>query len=76
MRGLMDVTVHKITRWGSGPDGEELHQPRRPNARVKQRSACTRHKKYHGLSMLTIRFPNGMSAVIGAVSARNWDRTI
>ena len=69
----MDVSVHEITRWGSGPDGEGPNCPRRPLSYVKQRSVYCGHKKFHGLSMLTISYPNGMSTVIGIVSARNWD---
>ena len=67
---LMDVTVHHITRWDSGPDGETPDRQRRPNAHAKQRSVHTRYKKHRGLIMLTIRFSNGMSTMIGIVNAR------
>ena len=73
--GLMDVSVFEITRVGSGPVGEGTHQPRRPNWYIKQRSVCSAHKKFHGLSMLTVSFPNGMIAVVGVASSRNWDGT-
>ena len=69
--GLMGVTVYEITRWGSGPDGEEPNCPRRLMNYPKQRSVCCGHEKFHGLSMLTISHPNGMSVVIGIVSTRN-----
>ena len=71
VRGLMDVSVYEMTRFGSGPADEGSNQPRRPNTHIKQRSICANHKKYHGLSALTISFPNGMSTVIEIVSTRN-----
>ena len=57
--GLMDVSVIEVTLLGSGPDGEGPNRLRRPNAHIKQRSACTRHKKCHGLSILTQVFREG-----------------
>ena len=73
---LMDVSVFEVTRLGSGPDGKGPNCPRRPNAYIKQRHAHTRHKKYHGLSVLTISFPNRMNTVADVVSTRNWDGSI
>ena len=67
----MDVLVYEITRFACGPVDESSNQPRGPNAHIKLRSICTNHKKYYGLSTLTISFPNRMGIVIGIVSARN-----
>ena len=48
----------------------------RPNWSIKQRSVHTRHKKYHGLSVLTVSCQSGMGTVVDVVSSRDWDRTI
>ena len=72
----MDASVFEIIRFGSGPVDEGPNQPRRTNACIKQRSIYTNHKKYHGLSALTISCHNGMNTVVGIVSARNWDETL
>lgn len=74
--GLLDVSVHEICRLGSGPDREGLNSNRRPNAYVKQKCVYDGHHKYHGLSALTVSYPNSMSAVIGVVSARHHDSKI
>ena len=71
MCGLMDATEHTIARWKLGPHGEGENRPRRPNWFVKQRSVHSGHKKHHGLSVLTISYPNGMSTTVGVVSARH-----
>ena len=55
---------------------EGVNHPQIPNAYAKQRSICTRQKKCHGTSALTIRCPNDMSTVAGIVSTKNWDGTI
>ena len=71
--GLFDCCVHEICRLGSGPDGEGEDCERRPDWCVKQRSVCDGHHKFHGLKLLTISFPNGMSTVVGLVSSRESD---
>lgn len=76
MCGLLDVSMHRTCRVGSDPFGEGEGAPRRPNAYIKQRAIYDGHHKCHGLSALTISFPNGMSTVVGIASAREADLTI
>ena len=45
---LIDASVFGMIRFGSGPIDEGPNQPHRPNACMKQRSACTHHKKITG----------------------------
>ena len=71
--GLMDTCVHETCRVWSGPDGEGEDCPWRPNTNIKQRSVYDGHHKCHGISCLSVSYPNGMSTVVGLASARNWD---
>jgi len=73
---LLNMTVTKVCRLGSGPLEEGEGSEHRPDYYIKQRSIYDSHHKLHGLSALTISFPNGMSTVIGISSTRENDLAI
>ena len=74
--GMLDASVYETCRPGSRPDREGPNFPRRENWCIKQRDFYDGHHKYHGIKALTVSFPNGMSTVIGIVSARPHDANI
>ena len=74
--GLLDVTVTKVCRLGLGPLEEGESSEYRPDYYIKQKSIYNGHHKLHSLSALTISFPNGMSTVMGILSARENDLAI
>jgi hypothetical protein len=68
--GFMDCSIFEINTPGTGPVGDWINAPRRPFAYDIQRSVYTNFKKLHGLKLLSIVLPNGISVVWGPVSTR------
>ena len=73
---LMDTRVHETFRVGSGPDEEGDDFPRSPNSNIMKRSVHDGHHGFHGISCLSVSYPNGMSTVVDLASASNWDGTM
>lgn len=71
--GFIDCSIDRICRPYSGPDGDYIGAPRRPNEDIYQRSVYTGYKKCHGIKVETVLLPNGIMTLFGPVSARNHD---
>lgn len=71
--GFVDCSIDKISRPRSGPDGDYIGAPRKPQQDAIQRSVYTGYKKLHGIKVETVLLPNGISTIFGPVSARIHD---
>ena len=72
--GLIDASLYETNVCYSGPDGDYVNAPRRPEYALFQRSIFTGWKKKHGLKILTVYLPDGSSYVFGPNSIRRNDR--
>lgn len=71
--GFIDCSIDKICRPYSGPAGDYVGAPRKPDEDIYQRSVYTGYKKFHGIKVETVMLPNGIMTVFGPVSARIHD---
>jgi hypothetical protein len=71
--GFLDGSIFESNAPGTGPVGDWVDAPRRLDAFEIQYSVFTRWKQLHGLKVLSIIFPNGISIVYGPGSARRHD---
>lgn len=68
--GFVDCTIDRICVPYSGPAGNYIGAPRRPEYAIAQESVYTRYKKIHGIKIETVLLPNGISTIYGPCSAR------
>ena len=71
--GFIDCSIFGSFTPGTGPVGDWVDAPRRFNCDDIQRSVYTRFKKVHGLKVLSVLLPNGISFIYGPGSARRDD---
>jgi len=72
--GFVDCSMFKTYTPGTGPIGDYIDAPRRPDCYDIQRTVYSGYKKFHGIKVLTVLFPNGITAcVFGPTSARHND---
>ena len=69
-----DGLYYQTNTPGTGPDGDYVGAPRRPNAYIIQRLVYSGYKKIHGYAVLTLYLPNGMTFFYGPCSARWGDK--
>jgi hypothetical protein len=73
---FMDCSTYEVCRVGSGPVSDE-DGARRPTAYNEQRAFYGGHKKVHGIKVLTLFLPNGLTGcVYGPCSVRENDPTL
>lgn len=73
--GFIDCSIDKVCRPHSGPAGDYVGAPRKPNEDIYQRSVYSGYKKFHGIKVETILLPNGIMTLFGPISARIHDLT-
>ena len=72
--GLGDCTLQETTIPGSGPVYAGNNSPRWEDADILNRSVYSGYKQMHGLKILDILFPNGITPFLfGPISAREND---
>ena len=74
--GFIDCSIFESFTPGTGPLGDWVDAPRKLNCDDIQRSVYTRYKKCHGIKVLSVLFPNGISFVFGPTSARRDDNHV
>ena len=74
--GFIDCSIFESNTPGTGPVGDWVDAPRKPRCDDIQRSVYTRFKKLHGLKVVTVLFPNGISFIFGPASARRDDNHV
>jgi hypothetical protein len=74
--GWIDGSIFETCTPETGPDGDYVDAPRKANAYWHQRALFTRYKHLHGVKMLTILLPNGISFIWGPFSARPHDAAV
>ena len=52
--GFIDCSIDKISRPFSGPAGDYVGAPRKPDEDIYQRSVYTGYKKFHGIKVETV----------------------
>jgi len=72
--GFIDGSYWETCTPGTGPHGDYDGAQRNIDWYMIQRAVYTRYKRMHGLLMLTVMLPNGISFLYGPCSARRNDR--
>jgi hypothetical protein len=71
--GFLDCSNFRSSTPATGPSGRYEGAARNPYSYVKQRSYYNGWKKIHGLKILSILLPNGLSLMHGPISVRRND---
>ena len=71
---LTDGLYYESNNPGTGPDGNIIGAPRRPNAYVVQCSVYSGYKMIYGLVVLSLFLPIGITFIYGPCSARWGER--
>jgi DDE superfamily endonuclease len=75
--GCLDCKDYQVPRPHQGPDGDYVGSMRRPGAYEAQRSVYSGHRKKHGVRILALGTPDGLTAaVFGPTSSRRHDARI
>ena len=72
--GFIDGSYWETCTPGTGPHGDYERAQRHPDWYLIQRAVYSGYKRIHGLLLLTVMLPNGITFLFGPGSARRNDR--